>query len=189
MLKTTLINSMVSFTLGTGATLVALASFTGSSNLNEIKQAVEQYTVQVEQNTTALMGDYNVVVENANAEIGEYQEALAQANSNIDSLITAYEQQEQQAEQELADLQAELDSMQQRLDTQYESDMNQVIEQANAEINQANQEVAETKTQVQEIIDASHLEDIINSERQQLDTTGDKTVTDISGIVGEQQGE
>jgi chromosome segregation ATPase len=185
-MKSQLINSMLSFTLGTGASLVALAMWTGTTDLQQIKDSVQSYVAESEQHASALASDYQVVVEEANAEIGAYQEALAQANSNISQLITAYEQQEQQAEEDLAELQAELDNFYDYLDHQYERDINHFIEEANAEINKANEEVAQTKTDVNAMIEGSNMEDILAElENVQLDTTGDKTVTDISGIVGE----
>ena len=197
-MKTTLINSMVSFTLGTGAALVALASWTGTSNLNDIKQAVEQYTVKVDEQVSALLGEYNVVVENANAEIEEYQVALEQANSNISQLITAYESKVTELEnanttyeQDLAELEQALADMENRMNSQYEQDMNEVIEQANAEINQANEEVGETKEQVQRIIDGSGINQYTIDDHlghvNQLDTTGDKSVQDISSVVPQEQ--
>ena len=82
-MKTQLIQSMGSFVLGTGVTLTVLASWLGTTDLQTIKDSVEQYTIKADGQVSALLSEYNVTVENANAEIGEYQVALEQANSNI----------------------------------------------------------------------------------------------------------
>ena len=184
-MKGQLINSMVSFVLGTGASLVALATWTGTTDLFEIKQAVQQHMSESEQSVSYFAEEYKVVVDQANAEIGDYQKALEQANDNISQLITAYEEQQAESEQDLSDLQAELDKMQQRLDEQYVTDMNAIIEQANEQINYANEEVAETKEQVLSDIATSQVDNILNEARQygQVDITGDKSVIDISSIV------
>ena len=183
-MKAQLIQSMGSFILGTGATLVGLYSWLGTSDLQAIKDSVQSYVMESEQHASALLGEYNVTVDQANAEIKDYQDALKQANDNISQLIVAYEEEQAQAEQDLADLQAELDSLYARMDSQYEHDMNYFIEQANYQINQANTEVADTKEKVQEMIDNSLASDIAqNGERHQLDTTGDKSVTSIEDIV------
>lgn len=183
-MKMQIINSIGSFTLGGGVALVGLLSWTGTTDLQAIKDSVQNYVVQSEDELNTLVSDYQIVVDNANTEISEYQDALAQANDNISTLITKYEEQQAQAEQDLEDLQTELDGLYARLDQQYEEDMNQVIEEANAEIAKANEEVAQAKEEVNEIIDGSHAEDIISSiENIELNTDGDKTVQDISGIV------
>lgn len=198
-MKTTLITRMGSFVLGGGtgvaAALAGLALWTGTTDLQTIKDSVQSYVIESEQHANALLGEYNVTVDNANAEIGEYQVALEQANSNISQLITAYEDKvtelenaNKQAEQDLADLEQALADMETRLDSQYETDMNAVVEKANEQINQANQDVKDTKAQVDEIIERSLAGDIVErGERHQLDTTGDKTVTDISNIVPSEQ--
>lgn len=188
-MKSQLINSMLSFTLGTGASLLGLAMWTGSTDLDQIKQSVQYYVAESEDHASALLSDYNVTVDNANAEIGEYKEALAQANSNITQLITAYEKEQAQAEQDLADLEKELADMQTRLDQQYETDMNVIIDQANTEIESANQEVSDTRVEVAIMIEGSQVDEIVNGEKSQLDTTGDKSVTSIEGIIGEVEGE
>lgn len=193
-MKTMLVNSMVSFTLGTGASLLGLYSWLGTSDLQAIKTSVEQYTIKADEQVSALLGEYNVTVNNANAEIGEYKVALQQANDNISQLITAYEDKvtelenaNQQAQDDLSDLQVKLGEMQTRLDSQYEQDMNAIIEQANGEIQKANTEVADTKEQVQVIIGSSGISQFtIDDHREhlnQLDTTGSKEVTDISSVV------
>lgn len=192
-MKTTLLSSMGSFVLGTGATLVALSTWLGTSDLEAIKTSVQNHMVDTEQQVSAFVQDYQVQVDTANAEIGQYQVALAQANDNISQLVVAYEDKvaelenaNQQAEQDLADLQQELTDMQTRLDQQYETDMNAIIEQANEQINQANQEVAETKEYIEEkVLPTSQIDEIIKGaqEYDKVDTTGDKSVQDISGIV------
>ena len=192
-MKQMLINSMVSFTLGTGASLIGLYSWLGTSDLQEIKTSVQNYVMESEVHSSALLGEYNVTVDQANTEIEEYQQALEKANGNINKLISAYQQAETehqqelaQAEQDLSDLQVELGEMQTRLDSQYEQDMNAIIEQANGEIEKANQEVLDTRVEVQTIIDGSIMSDVVeNGERHELDTTGDKSVVEITDIVGE----
>ena len=195
-MKQMLINSMVSFTLGTGASLLGLYSWLGTSDLQAIKDSVEQYTVKADEQVSALLSEYNVTVDNANAEIEEYQQALEKANGNINKLISAYQQAEEQhqqelaqAEQDLSDLQVKLGEMQTRLDSQYEQDMNAIIEQANNEINTANQEVLDTRVEVETIINGSGVSSFTIDDHKehlnQLDTTGDKSVVEITDIVGE----
>ena len=183
-MKTQIISSMGSFILGTGATLTVLSSWLGTSDLQTIKDSVQSYVMESEQQASALLTEYNVTVDQANAEIKDYKDALEQANSNIDKLITAYTQAETKYEQDLAELEYALSDMQVRLDQQYDSDMNTIIIEANRQIDSANYEVAETKDKVDEIIENSLASDIAqNGERHQLDTTGDKSVNDITGIV------
>lgn len=183
-MKTQLINSMVSFTLGTGATLVALASWLGTADLQEIKDSVSSYVTESEQHASALVDEYNVMVDQANAEIGDYKAALDKANSNISQLITKYEEMENQSSEDISGLQAQLEEMQARLDQQYETDMNEMIEKANVEINKANEEVAQAKVDVNSIIESSEVEAIMGAEKSELSTDGDKSVENISGIVG-----
>ena len=196
-MKQMLINSMVSFTLGTGASLLALSSWLGTTDLESIKSLVENHMTDTEQQVSLFVQDYQVQVDNANAEIGEYQVALQQANDNISQLITAYEKAEeqhqtelenanQQAEQDLADLQQALAEMESRLDSQYESDMNAIIIEANRQIDNANNEVAETKRYIEEdLLPTSQIDEYIERAKQydEVHTGGDKTVTDISSIV------
>lgn len=185
-MKQMLINSMVSFTLGTGASLIGLYSWLGTTDLQTIRTSVQNYMVEVEEHSMALASDYEVSVNSANAEIGEYQEALDKANGNINKLISAYQQAEEQHQKELSDLQVELGKMQTRLDSQYEQDMNAIIEQANREINNANIEVAETKEQVISDLQTSQVDEIVQStESLQINTGGDKSVVEITDIVGE----
>ena len=197
-MKTQLLQAMGSFILGGSVSLVVLSSWLGTSDLQAIKDSVQQYTEKADRQVSAFLSEYNVTVNNANAEIGEYKDALAQANSNISQLITAYESKVTELEnanstyeQDLAELEQALADMETRLDSQYEADMNAIIEQANAEINKANEEVAETKEQVQAIIGSSGISNFTIDDHKehlnQLDTTGDKTVNSIDGIIGEEQ--
>ena len=200
-MKTTLITRMGSFILGGGtgvaAALAGLALWTGTTDLQAIKDSVQNYVIQSEQHSFALAQDYQVTVENANAEIGEYKVALEQANSNISQLITAYEdkvdemeQAQASAEQDLKDLERALADMEQRLDQQYTTDMNEVVEKANAQINQANQEVSNTRQEVELNISLSQVDEYVEQAKQlkdQLDTGNDKSVTDISSIVPSEQ--
>ena len=197
-MKSQIIASMSSFILGTGATLVALSSWLGTTDLQTIKDSVEKYTIKADGQVSALLGEYNVTVNSANAEIGEYKVALKQANDNISQLITAYETKVDELEsanstyaKDLADLQTELDKMKQSANSKYESDMNAIIEQANGEINKANEEVKATKTQVQTIISGSGISNFTIDDHKEhlnkLDTTGSKEVTDISSVVPSEQ--
>lgn len=191
-MKQMLINSMVSFTLGTGASIIGIMAWTGSTDLQEIRSSVQNYTERADQQVSALLGEYNVTVNSANAEIGAYEQALEKANGNINKLISAYEDKVDelaQAEQDLSDLQVELGKMQTRLDSQYEQDMNAIIQQANAQIENANNEVKATKEQVDTIINASGVSmftiDDHKEHLNKLDTKGDKSVVEITDIVGE----
>ena len=194
-MKSQIIASMSSFILGTGATLVALSSWLGTTDLQTIKDSVEKYTIKADGQVSALLGEYNVTVNSANAEIGEYKVALKQANDNISQLITAYETKVDELEsanstyaKDLADLQTELDKMKQSANSKYESDMNAIIEQANGEINKANEEVKATKEQVQTIISGSGVSNFtIDDHKEHLNkldiVDGKPTVNDISSVV------
>lgn len=201
-MKAQIISSMTSFVLGTGVTLASLLAWTGTSDLQEIKSLVENHMTDTEQQVSHFVQeDYKVQVDSANTEIGEYKDALAQANSNIDKLITAYNNAEEEHRHEilslenahdgeLADLQQELQIMQSRLNHQYETDMNEVIEQANAQINQANTEVAETKRYIEEdVLPTSQIDEYIKGAKEydKVNTGGDKSVHDISSIVPSEQ--
>lgn len=183
-MKTQLINSMTSFVLGGGITLASLLAWTGTTDLQAIKDSVQSYVDSSEQQASALLSEYNVMVESANAEIADYQKALEKANSNISQLIEKYEQDQAQAGEDISDLQAELEAMQARLDQQYETDMSAIIAEANTTIKQANDEVAQAKTDVNEIIGGSEMTAIAGGEKSVLDTTGDKTVANVSEILG-----
>ena len=205
-MKQMLINSMVSFTLGTGASLLALSSWLGTTDLQAIRSAVVRLDSQAEGQAQAFIDNYTVTVDSANAEIGEYKVALDKANSNISQLITAYNNAEtehqkelKQAqddltnanatyEQDLKDLQAELSKMQQSANSKYETDMNKVIEQANAQINQANIEVGQTKEYVDTVLENSRTkekaQDRIADTGKVLDiTVGIPTVKDIPSNI------
>ena len=196
-MKSQLISSMSSFLLGTGASIIGIMAWTGSTDLQEIRTSVQSYMVEVEQQASALATDYQVQVNQANAEIGDYQDALAQANSNINKLISAYEEQafnyelelkgqQSQAEQDLADLQQAYDELIARIESDYESNVNYYIEQANAQIQLANEEVAQTKEKVLEDLATSQVDEIVQStESLQVNTGGDKSVVEITDIVGE----
>ena len=183
-MKTQLINSMTSFVLGGGITLASLLAWTGTTDLQAIKDSVQSYVDSSEQQASALLSEYNVMVESANAEIADYQEALEKANSNINQLIEKYEQDQAQAGEDLTDLQEQLEAMQARLDQQYETDMSAIIAEANTTIKQANDEVAQAKTDVNEIIGGSEMTAIAGGEKSQLDTTGDKTVNSAYDVLG-----
>ena len=114
-MKSQLISAMKSFVLGGGTgvavALAGLSMWTGTTDLQAIKDSVQQYTERADGQVSSFLAEYNVTVDNANAEIGEYKDALAQANSNISQLITAYETKvtelenaNQQAEQDLQTL-------------------------------------------------------------------------------------
>lgn len=198
-MKANLISAMKNFVLGGGTgvavALTGLSMWTGTTDLEQIRNAVAQLDRQADSQLEGFIANYTVAVDNANEEIGAYKDALAQANSNISQLITAYEdkvdemeQAQASAEQDLADLQMELASMEDRLNAQYEADMNAVVEAANEQIDQANTEVAETKDYVDGVLQNSNtnatVQDRIADTGKVLDTEGDKTVVDISGIVG-----
>ena len=180
MLKGQLLSSMGSFVLGGSVALVGLLAWTGGEDLQQIKDSVQTHVSHSQDVAMELINEYNVVVDEANAEIGEYKVALNQANDNIFQLAKAYEEQQATYEADMADLQAEYDEMVARLEQQYEADMNAVIEQANAEIQKANEEVAQAKEEVQRAIGGSAMDIIVNNEeRNELDTTGDKSVADV----------
>lgn len=209
MMKSTLINAMKGFILGSTITGgITLLTFTGTENLGSIKTLVENHMTDTEQQVSLFMQeDYKVQVDSANTEISEYKQALKQANSNIDKLITAYNNAEtehqkelKQAqdnltnanakhEQDLADLQTELDNMKQSVDSQYETTVNQL----NGEIREANEQVAETKRYIEEdLLPTSQIDEYIQRAKDydKVNTGNDKSVKDISSIVPtEQQGE
>ena len=202
-MKTTLLNRMGSFILGGGTgvavALTGLLAWTGTGDLESIKNLFDTYNQDVESDMSEVVSHYSVTVDNANAEIGEYQVALQQANDNISQLITAYENKVDELEnantkyeEDLAELEYALSDMQVRLDQQYEADMNAIIEQANAEIQKANEEVAETNEYItNKIVESDTFNksgnDRIAETGKALDTDGDKTVQDISSIVPSEQ--
>lgn len=202
-MKAQLLQAMKGFILGggTGVTvaLTGLALWTGTTDLQTIKESVEQYTIKADGQVSALLGEYNVTVNNANAEIGEYKVALQQANDNISQLITAYETKVDELEsanstyeQDMKDLQAEYDKMVQKINLDYKLDMNEVVEKANEQINKANEDVADTKTQVQTIISGSGVSNFtIDDHKEHLNKLdvekGKPTVNDISSVVPSEQ--
>lgn len=206
-MKATLLNRMGSFILGggTGVTvaLASLALWTGTTDLEAIRQQFSIFESSAETQVNEAVSHYQVTVENANAEIGEYKDALAQANDNIDTLINAYMLKEEELtnkqaelesanstyEKDLAELQTKLAEMETRLDSQYETDMNAVVEEANKQIKAANEAVSSTRTQIESsvensgISDGSYLQGELDKVEEELVTGGDKSVVDISGII------
>lgn len=170
---------------GTGITLASLLAWTGATDLQEIKSSVQSYVTSSEQQASALLGEYNVLVDSANAEIGTYQQALATANSNIDQLIEKYNTDQATLNKTITDLQQQLEASQgevANLVTQAEA--NEIIAKANAEIGQANTDVAQAKTDVNDIISKSKMSSIASGEKSKLDTEGDKSVTSAYDILG-----
>ena len=170
---------------GTGITLASLLAWTGATDLQEIKSSVQSYVTSSEQQASALLGEYNVLVDNANAEIGTYQQALERANSNIDQLIEKYNTDQATLNATITDLQQQLEASQgevANLVTQAEA--NEIIAKANDEIGQANTDVAQAKTDVNDIISKSKMSSIASGEKSKLDTEGDKSVTSAYDILG-----
>ena len=168
---------------GGGIVLTSLFAWTGTSDLNLIKEGVTSYITKSEQNVSALASEYWGVVDRANAEIKDYQEALEQANGNITKLVEAYQDQK-----------TELETLQTQLKEQYVSvsEVNEIIAKANTEIQTANDEVKTTSTQVygslvnsQMNIDKTQALNNAKGDSKDLDTSGNPTVEDISGIIGE----
>ena len=166
---------------GGGIVLASLFAWTGTSDLNLIKEGVSNYITKSEQNVSALASEYWGVVDSANAEIGAYQKALEEANGNITKLVEAYQDQK-----------GELEALEKQIAEQYVSveDTNEIIAKANAEIQSANDEVKATSTEVygslinsQMNIDKTQALNNAKGDSQNLQTGGDKTVQDISSIV------
>lgn len=179
---------------GTGITLASLLAWTGTEDLEAIRQQFSIFESSAETQVNEAVSQYSQVVVDANAEIGEYQKALEQANSNISQLITAYESKQA----ELTTKEQELENLQTQLKQNYVSvdEVNEVITKANAEIGQANQDVADLKSDIENYVeysmvsDGSYLQNKLDNVEVELDTTGDKSVTSIEDIVpSEQQGE
>ena len=215
MMKSTLINAMKGFVLGSTLTTgVVLLSFEGMDNLKSIESLTDNYVQKAESHASMLAEEYWGVVDNANAEIKDYQVALEQANNNITDLITAYEGKVTELtnanakyEEDLADLQEELNNMKQSVDQQYEATVNQL----NGEIQKANDEVEKTTRYVDDKIHQSYITlygddvsgwisgkeyDEFGNKHEQLDTTGEPKATDIPSNIEipteqptEQQGE
>lgn len=114
--------------------LGTILAWTGTSDLNAIKQAVQQSVEQSNALASGMSEGLLVEINEANAEISDYKVALDEANGNITKLVEAYQDQK-----------TELENMK-NMYTQ--EDLEDVIEQANGEIQKANQEVASTKAEV-----------------------------------------
>ena len=170
---------------GTGITLVSLLAWTGAEDLQAIKDSVQSYVTSSEQQASALLSEYNVLVDNANAEIETYQQALTKANSNIDQLIEKYNTDQATLNATIQDLQQQLEASQGEvasLVTQAEA--NEIIAKANEEIGKANEDVAQAKLDVNDIISNSEMSSIASGEKSVLNTEGDKTVNGIVDVVG-----
>ena len=172
---------VISATVGGGIVLTSILAWTGTSDLNLIKEGVTSYINKSEQSVSALASDYWGVVDSANKEISDYQEALEQANGNITKLVEAYQEQEQ-----------ELEDLQTQLEESYVSveDTNAIIERANTEIQTANDEVKQVSTEVygslatsQMNIDKTQALNNAKGDSQDLQTGGDKTVVGIEEII------
>ena len=172
---------VISATVGGGIVLTSILAWTGTSDLNLIKEGVTSYINKSEQSVSALASDYWGVVDSANKEISDYQKALEQANGNITKLVEAYQQQEQ-----------EMEALEKQLAESYVSveDTNAIIEKANEQINQANTEVKQVSTEVygnlvssQMNIDKAQALNNAKGDSQNLKTGGDKTVNSIEEII------
>lgn len=168
---------VISATVGGTIVLTSLLAWTGTSDLNLIKEGVNSYITKSEQNVSALASSYWGVVDSANAEIGEYQVALEQANANITKLVEEYQDQK-----------AELETLEKQLAEQYVSveDTNDIIERANDEIQSANEEVKATSTEVygklassQMNIDKTQALNNAKGDSKDLDTSGNPKATEI----------
>ena len=172
---------VISATVGGGIVLTSILAWTGTSDLNLIKEGVTSYINKSEQSVSALASDYWGVVDSANKEISDYQEALEQANGNITKLVEAYQDQKE-----------ELETLQTQLEESYVSveDTNAIIERANTEIQTANDEVKQVSTEVygslatsQMNIDKTQALNNAKGDSQDLQTGGDKTVVGIEEII------
>ena len=180
---------VISATVGGGIVLTSLLAWTGTSDLNLIKEGVSSYINKSEQNVSALASQYWATVDSANAEIEEYQEALAQANGNITELVEAYQDQK-----------GELEALEKQIAEQYVSveDANEIIERANQEIQSANDEVKAASTEVygslinsQMNIDKAQALKNAQGNSKNLDTSGTPKATEIPSdlLPTEEQGE
>ena len=172
---------VISATVGGGIVLTSILAWTGTSDLNLIKEGVTSYINKSEQSVSALASDYWGVVDSANKEIEDYQLALEQANGNITKLVEAYQQQEQ-----------EMEALEKQLAESYVSveDTKAIIEKANEQINQANTEVKQVSTEVygslvssQMNIDKAQALNSAKGDSQNLKTGGDKSVNSIEEII------
>ena len=162
---------------GGGIVLTSLFAWTGTSDLNLIKEGVSNYITKSEQNVSALASEYWGVVDSANAEIGAYQKALEEANGNITKLVEAYQDQK-----------GELEALEKQIAEQYVSveDTNEIIAKANQEIQSANDEVKATSTEVygslvssQMNIDKTQALNNAKGDSKDLDTSGNPKATEI----------
>lgn len=155
---------------GGGIVLASLFAWTGTSDLNLIKEGVSNYITKSEQNVSALASEYWGVVDSANAEIGAYQKALEEANGNITKLVEAYQDQK-----------GELEALEKQIAEQYVSvkDTNEIIAKANAEIQSANDEVKATSTEVYGSLASSQMN--IDKTQALNNAKGDSKDLDISG--------
>lgn len=172
---------VISATVGGGIVLTSLFAWTGTSDLNLIKEGVTSYINKSEQSVSALASDYWGVVDSANKEISDYQKALEQANGNITKLVEAYQDQKE-----------ELEALEKQIAESYVSveDTNAIIEKANEQINQANTEVKQVSTEVygslvssQMNIDKTQALNNAKGDSQNLKTGGDKSVNSIEEII------
>lgn len=179
-------------TVGAGITLTSLMAWTGTADLNLIKEGVTNYISKSEQSVSELASQYWATVDSANAEIGDYKTALEEANGNITKLVEAYNDAETQHQQELEAKQKELEDLQTELAENYVSveDANEIIAKANEQIGKANDEVKAASTEVygslassQMNIDKTQALNNAKGDSKDLQTGGDKTVEDISSIV------
>ena len=168
---------VISATVGGTIVLTSLLAWTGTSDLNLIKEGVSNYINKSEQNVSALASQYWGVVDSANAEIGAYQKALEEANGNITKLVEAYQDQK-----------TELETLEKQIAEQYVSveDTNKIIERANEEIGKANTEVKATSTEVygslansQTKIDKTQALNNAKGDSQNLQTGGNKSVVEL----------
>ena len=179
------------FGIVTGGTIVltSLFAWTGTSDLNLIKEGVSNYITKSEQNVSALASEYWGVVDSANAEIKDYQKALEEANGNITDLVDAYQNQK-----------TELEALEKQIAEQYVSveDTNEIIAKANEEIGKANEEVKAASTEVygslinsQMNIDKTQALNNAKGDSQNLDTSGTPKATEIPSdlLPTEEQGE
>ena len=172
---------VISATVGGGIVLTSILAWTGTSDLNLIKEGVTSYINKSEQSVSALASDYWGVVDSANKEISDYQKALEQANGNITKLVEAYQDQKE-----------ELEALEKQIAESYVSveDTNAIIEKANEQINQANTEVKQVSTEVygslvtsQMNIDKTQALNNAKGDSQNLQVGGDKTVNSIKEII------
>ena len=179
-------------TAGVGITLTSLMAWTGTSDLNLIKEGVTNYINASESSVSTLASQYWATVDSANAEIADYKDALAEANGNITKLVEAYNNAETQHQQELEAKQTELEDLQTQLAENYISvdEANEIIAKANEQISAANEEVKAASTEVygslinsQMNINSTQALNNAKGDSQNLQTGGNKSVVGIEDIV------